>query len=160
MIKNTPDNQKFWTEVELNFVQTYTEETESDYNFKIPLDILKTYYEVCTYLNNEGLCTIATNTSVPMVHIMKRNFLRYKELQPEEIKNYLTIIECLVKSKSFRNIFDQQVKDRIVHFFNDNKEMFSLSNFKKLSIALQNFKYSKNSEQYKLLEASIHDRFN
>ena len=62
LIRASADNQKFWTEVELNFVQTYTEETESDYTFKIPLDILKTYFEVIAYLNHDGLCTIATST--------------------------------------------------------------------------------------------------
>lgn len=133
MIRASPDNQKFWTEVEFNFVQTYTEETESDYNFKIPLDILKTYFEVCNQLNQDGLCTIATSTQVPMVHILKRNFLRHKELQTDEIKNYLVIVECMVKAKSFRHIFDQQVRDRVVDFFNENKDQFTLANFKKLS---------------------------
>jgi len=56
------------------------------------------------------------------------------------------MVDCMIKAKYFRPIFDQQVKDRIVNFFNDNKDMFSLANFKKLTIALQNFKYSKNSE--------------
>ena len=87
-------------------MQTYTEDTESDYNFKIPLEILKTYFELCNSLNYDGLCTIATNTSVPMVHIMKRNFLRHKQIQQEEIKSYIVIIECMVKAKSFRPIFD------------------------------------------------------
>jgi hypothetical protein len=57
-----------------------------------------------------------------MVHIMKRNFLRHKEFQPNEIKTYLVIIECMVKGKSFRPLFDQQVKDRVVDFFNVNKD--------------------------------------
>ena len=117
-------------------MQTYTEDTESDYNFKIPLEILKTYFELCNSLNFDGLCTIATNTSVPMVHIMKRNFLRHKQIQQEEIKSYIGIIECMVKAKSFRPIFDQQVKDRVVDFFNENKQQLTLANFKKLSQSL------------------------
>lgn len=95
-------------------MQTYTEETESDYTFKIPLDILKVYYEVLAHLNQEGLCTIATNTHVPTVHILKRNFLRHKEVHSEEIKSYMTILECLVKGRVLRVIFDTQVKDRII----------------------------------------------
>lgn len=94
-----------------------------------------------------------------MVHIMKRNFLRHKEFQPNEIKTYLVIIECMVKGKSFRPLFDQQVKDRVVDFFNVNKDQFTLANFKKLSQSLQNFRYPKNSEQYKLLESCIQEKF-
>lgn len=106
LITNSPQNQKFWTEVEYNFVQTYTEDTEADYNFKIDLDILKSYFECVAILNNEGLCTLANSTSIPMLHIMKRNFLRHKELEAEDIKHYLTIVDCLVKSKALRIIFD------------------------------------------------------
>ena len=28
---NTPENQAFWKEIEFNFVQTYTEETDANY---------------------------------------------------------------------------------------------------------------------------------
>lgn len=31
LMSNTPENQAFWKEIEFNFVQTYTEETDSDY---------------------------------------------------------------------------------------------------------------------------------
>jgi hypothetical protein len=67
---------------------------------------------------------------------MKRNFLRHKQIQQDEIKSYLVIIECLVKAKALRPIFDQQVKDRVVDFFKDNKHQLTLANFKKLSTSL------------------------
>lgn len=56
LITSTPVNQKFWTEVEFNFVQTFTEETEADYTFKIELDVLRSYFECVAVLNNDGLC--------------------------------------------------------------------------------------------------------
>lgn len=67
---------------------------------------------------------------------MKRNFLRHKQIQQDEIKSYLVIIECLVKAKALRPIFDQQVKDRVVDFIKDNKHQLTLANFKKLSTSL------------------------
>lgn len=73
---------------------------------------------------------------MPMIYIMKRNFLRHKQIQQDEIKSYLVIIECLVKAKALRPIFDQQVKDRVVDFFKDNKHQLTLANFKKLSTSL------------------------
>lgn len=48
---NSEDNIAFWKELEMNFLQRYTEETESDYAFKIPLQTLENYFMTVKNLN-------------------------------------------------------------------------------------------------------------
>ena len=56
LIKKTEDNQAFWRELELNFVQRFQEDTEADFNFKIPLDILSNYFSIIKNLNGTEQC--------------------------------------------------------------------------------------------------------
>lgn len=107
------ENQAFWRELELNFVQRYQEETDADFNFKVPLGILASYFSVARNLNGPEQCLFPSNTASPVYPLLKRNFLRYSEFEtPEEIYKYNQMIQALVVSKALKYISDDQTKNR------------------------------------------------
>jgi hypothetical protein len=92
--------------VELNFVQTFLEETDSSYHYTIPVGILKQYMQCMQNLNGEGQCSFAANSETPMIHLVKRHFLRYGTIDKEDIGYFIKIIHGLIKSRPAKAILD------------------------------------------------------
>ena len=75
MTKKTEENQAFWKELEMNFLQRFQEETDSDYNFKIPLDIIDRYFTIVRGLNGSDQCLFPSNAQTSVLILLKRNLL-------------------------------------------------------------------------------------
>lgn len=90
-----PENQQFWQDVELQYAQKYSLETDSDYNFKPPLLQLKAYFQAVAQMNRKGQCQFGTSMQSPMLVLLKRHFLRYTTIDKEDITPYIKIIHIL-----------------------------------------------------------------
>lgn len=51
-----PENQQFWQDVELQYAQKYSLDTDSDYNFKPALVQIKAYLQAVASMNRKGQC--------------------------------------------------------------------------------------------------------
>ena len=141
MTKKTEENQAFWKELEMNFLQRFQEETDSDYNFKIPLDIIDRYFTIVRGLNGSDQCLFPSNAQTSVLILLKRNFLRFQEFtEPEDIVRYINMIQSITLSKTLRYICDDQVKSRMYHFFLQNKDLLTKRDFKHWALSIYNFK--------------------
>lgn len=154
--KNTEDNQAFWKGLELNFIQRYLEETDADFAFKIPLDILENYFLTIRYLNGTNQSQFPSNLQSPFLPLLKRNFLRYHDFQtPQEVTMYTSMIFSLSQSKTLRYISDEQVKSRIYTFFLQNKDLFGKKEFRQWASSIYKFKLYHKTDLHKSLEQGV-----
>jgi hypothetical protein len=62
--KEGPENQEFWTAVEQHIIHTNLHLTDSDFEYKIPLQTLKGYFNAVSQLNKPDTCKFGADVNV------------------------------------------------------------------------------------------------
>ena len=117
IIENTPVNQSFWTDVELNFVQTYMEETNANYELTIPMPVLRSYVQIVQKLNSPGNCTFVDGEKSPAFNLLKRHIMRHLNVEDADLTTFVGILNTFNFSSVLKIMLTENMKTFMHNFF-------------------------------------------
>ena len=85
--------------------------------------------------------------------------MRHREIPNDEIKHYLSIISSIVQSYVVKTLFDDNMRDRIFHFFCEKHKDFTLLEFKRICGSLLFLRLHRNSDLLNQFDAAYKEKF-
>ncbi|CDW77301.1 UNKNOWN [Stylonychia lemnae] len=153
LIFNNVLNNNFWKEYSQYIYDHYSDETNKNTEFKIPLQELSLYFVILKRVSYKENLDI---TKTGLARIIKQHFLRYDSLELDQIDDYLNIVKNLMRSSyQMRLMCDKLIIQRTLTFFVNSAQSLSRSQMFDILFSLSQVKFDRNSLAYQFCNTFI-----